>query len=226
MLHFIKTGILMKKSITALTVMSLTLQASDNFSQDLNQIKNPETPNGGSLTFVKDVFLSDDVDNSGNVSFGDILTYQIDANNTTIGASGAFLSDDIDLNTSLVVGSVVTDQGTIISGNSLGDVNVSINIGTIANGSNVHIEFDVLVNEIPAGESIQISNQANLTTTNVGNLVSDDPAQAGGADPTLIAAIGPPKIVPASSNIGLLALILGMLASVKLIFTRKKSNID
>lgn len=210
----------MKKSITALTVMSLTLQANANINS--NQDNNPVSPNGGSLTFIKDVLLSNDADESGNVTFGDTLTYQIDTNNTTIGASGAFLSDEIDINTSLVVGSVVTDQGTVITGNTPGDSNVGINIGTIANNSTVHVEFDVLVNEVVPGQTIIITNQANLNTNNLGNFVSDDPNQTGGFNSTVISAFGPPAKVPAINNIGLLALILAMMTAVKGFFTRKK----
>jgi hypothetical protein len=212
----------MKKSITTLTVMSLTLQANANIN--LDQAKDSVSPNGASVTLNKDVTLSNDADNSGGVSFGDTLTYQIDTNTTTIGASGAFLSDDIDLNTSLVVGSVVTDLGTVVTGNTPGDTNIDIDMGTIAINSTVQVEFDVTVNHIPAGNTIEISNQANLSTTNLGNFVTDDPNQPGGADPTIIAGFGPPKIIPTTTNIGLFALILAMMTAVKGVFSRRKKD--
>ncbi len=255
----------MKKSITALTVMSLTLQANDNVehqthdANDTNsnvsdtvilskqvslagnieksdmltkrdvetyQSSNRDTKLIGAsgVSFLKSVALTNDADNSGGVTNGDTITYDIlFTNGKSIGASGSFLSDDIDSDTSLVAGSVVTN-GVVVSGNNVGDTNVSIDFGTVESGSSVSANFDVIVNEIPDGQQVAISNQARMSTLNAGDYVSDDVRFSGDQDPTLIHASGDPKIIPANNSIGLWAMILALLSSVALFFKKNKRD--
>lgn len=256
----------MKKSITALTVMSLTLQANDNVEHqiheandknnnvsdavilskqvslannfdksdmltqsDVKSYKNANTDTKiigvSGISFLKSVSLSNDADGSGGVTQGDTLTYDLFFTNAkSIGASGSFLSDDIDSDTSLVAGSVVTN-GVVVSGNDAGDTNVSVDFDTIQSGTSVSVNFDVIVNDnIPDGQQVAISNQARMSTSNIGSFVSDDARFPGNEDPTLIHASGDPKVIPTNDKVGLWAMILALLSSVALYFKKNKRN--
>ncbi len=212
----------MKKTLTALTALSLNLQANDNINQQIAAQPLDNSINGSSnISVSKTASLSIDADNSGDLTIGDTLTYHISAtNNSNFGASGSFLNDTIDTNTSLVVGSVTTSIGNVISGNITGNTNVSISFGTLQANTIANVEFSVLVsnNTLP----FTISNQAQFNSSNQGSTVSDDPTQPGANDPTLSMVSAPPVQVPVNSTFWLFAIFLSILASVKLFFSKKK----
>ena len=82
------------------------------------------------------------------------LSYTVMISNTgDASATGVVFNDRPDLNTSLVPGSVQTSQGTIVRGNTAGDVEVEVDIGALAgNGTNVVITFQVTVGDpLPSG---------------------------------------------------------------------------
>ena len=215
----------MKKTLTALTALSFTLQANDNLNQQIADSALNKSIQGGvaDISVSKTVSLSSDADNSGNLTVGDTLTYQISTtNNTNFGASGSFLNDTIDTNTSLVTGTVTTNYGNVVTGNNASDTNVAVSFGTLNGNTTANVQFSVLVvgNNQPFG--FTISNQAQYTSNNFGSAVSDDPSQPGVNDPTLSAVFAPPTPVPMNSTFGLFAIILSILASVKLFFSKKK----
>lgn len=215
----------MKKIVTAVSAMTLTLQANDSLSKQLDDKKlNIESSNksisagGAELLFIKSVALTNDADNSSSVTFGDTLTYSIDiVNRETFNASGVFLSDTLSSRTTLDNNSVTTTQGAVTTGSSPGDVSLEIDLGTVQGRSVVEISFDVVVNDNAFGP---ITNQATLTSLNFPTQLSDDPNTIVPNDPTEIQVMGDPTAEPVpvpvlNKPLGLLALILSILAGVK-----------
>ena len=218
----------MKKVFTAMTAISMTLQASDNLNQNINtkasqdsqlstsfdQVQNDELnqyfdspstystaesnegtlgASGSFLEVAKFVNLETDVDFSGSVTAGDILSYGIFTDNPSqVNASGAFLDDIPDANTSMISGSVITNHGNVLVGNGVADENVLVDMGVIGINETAFVSFSVTVDPIPNGMIREISNQALITTVNAGSYLSDDPAIYGDADPTVIKAFGVP----------------------------------
>jgi uncharacterized repeat protein (TIGR01451 family) len=216
----------MKKVLTAMTAMSMTLQASEYSEKNL-EITNPEvnetaqihdilqnddfsqslldsTSNkskdtnldtlGGSGSFMnvdKYVFIEDDVDLSGSITQGDILTYDIVLRGPSqVLASDVVVFDVLDTHTSLINGSVETINGTIIEGNGLGDVQLVVEFGDIPINIVRSVKFSAFVNSIPSGQTIEISNQAFVTTSDLGDFISDDPFTLEFGDPTVVTADG------------------------------------
>lgn len=211
----------MKKIVTAVSAMTLTLQANDTLSEQLDdKILNIESSKksisagGTDLLVIKSVALSDDADNSSNVTFGDTLTYSIDVVNTeTFNASGVFLSDTLSSSTTLDNDSITTSQGVVTTGSSPGDTSLAIDLGTVPGRSVVEIRFDAIV---VADSLVRIRNQATLTSLNFPTQLSDDPNTTAPNDPTDILLMGEPIQVPVLNKpIGILALLLSMLLAVK-----------
>lgn len=217
----------MKKILTAMTAMTMTLQANENLDQELNNFDSIDnnvesdldtfknnlnnqyyTDNfieamaksdtellGGSgsfFTFDKTVRLGLDTDSSGDISVGDVLIYDVyTENNSGFNANQLFLEDVLDANTSLIAGSVNTTQGTVINGNADGDTIVAVDLESLDQAESSLVSFAAVVESVPEGQIIEISNQALLTTSNIGDFVSDDPGiDNEPADPTVINAHG------------------------------------
>jgi len=159
---------------------------------------------GSFMEFDKFVRLGFDADSSGSVTNGDVLIYDIFTKNpNNVSASGAFLDDAVDANTRLISGSVITTNGTIVSGNNPGDISVSVDMHNIASHDTVLVSFAAAVNNIPDGVVVNISNQALLTTSNFGTFLSDDPTIANEpADPTVIKAFGEARTLYNEGNTG------------------------
>jgi uncharacterized repeat protein (TIGR01451 family) len=137
--------------------------------------------------------LLNDVDGDTLAEPGDTLRYTITITNSGADdATAVAFTDTPDGNTSLITGSVTTSAGAIVSGNGGGDPSVSVNVGTIAASTSATIVFDVLIDDpLPPGTTV-VSNQGNVTGTNFANVLTDDPAVGGGADPT----VTPVTIIP------------------------------
>ena len=211
----------MKKIVTAVSAMTLTLQANDALSKQLDdEILNIESSNksisagGAELLLLKSVNLTNDADNSSSVTFGDTLTYSIDIVNTeTFNASGVLLSDTFSSRTTLDNDSITTSQGVVTTGSSPGDRSLVIDVGTIQDRSLVEISFDTVVDDTAFGP---ITNQAILTSTNFPSQLSDNPNTVAPDDPTEILLMGEPVEVPVLNKpVGILALLLSMLLAVK-----------
>ncbi len=92
--------------------------------------------------------LAVDADGNGVVSPGDTILYAITITNSGDDpATSAMFYDAPDGNTSLVIGSVQVSYGTIISGNSPGDIDVLVDIGTISATTSVTVNFRVTIND-------------------------------------------------------------------------------
>ena len=128
-------------------------------------------------TITKTATLLVDADGDGVPSAGDTLLYLFDFTNTGNTAfTGITAVDTPDSNTTLVAGSVQISRGTITSGNSPGDTEVAIDIGTIAVGERLTASFQVTIhNPLPLGVT-QVSNQAQGFSFGVPIGVSDDPS--------------------------------------------------
>lgn len=99
------------------------------------------------------------------VAPGETLEYTIVIRNTgNRPAENVVLDDTIDPNTTLVAGTVRTSKGTVIT-EDVASGNIVIDIGDMAAGSQVTIQFDVTISLDPA--SLQILNQ--------GVVLYDDP---------------------------------------------------
>jgi len=124
--------------------------------------------------------LVNDVDFDGNVDVGDTIKYTITITNPDddgdAAAAGVVFNDTPDPNTDLVVGSVMTSQGVVTTGNTLGDTSVSVNVGSVADGASVTIMFEVTV----AVETPEVCNQGFVD----GTPPSDDPGTPAPDDPT------------------------------------------
>ncbi|HUP23361.1 MAG TPA: DUF11 domain-containing protein, partial [Thermoanaerobaculia bacterium] len=158
------------------------------------------------------------VGGDGGASPGDTLLYTIVVTNEgDAAASGVVFTDTPDANTDLVVGSVTTSAGTVISGNTAGDTTVEVDIGVLAAGGSVTITFEVVIDpELPSSVT-EIINQGLVAADGLDDVPTDDPAEPGPEDPTVIAVDATRPVVteiPTLSAWGalLLALLLAGLA--------------
>ena len=134
----------------------------------------------GGITKV-DTLLVDGGSN-GLVDPGDTLRYTITIPAAS-SADGVILTDNLDTNTTLVVGSVSSTSGSITSGNTGGDSNVVVDLGTLP-AADVVVTFDALVNDPYSGPAT-ICNQASVAATGLPPVLSDDPDDGtGNDDPT------------------------------------------
>lgn len=125
-----------------------------------------------------------DVDSNGTVEPGDTLRYTITIPASAT-AAGVILTDTPDANTTLVAGSVTNTSagspfGTVTEGNTAGDTNVTVNLGTLSNSA-VIVTFDVVVNSPFSGTS-PVCNRATVSATGLSPVVSDDPDDPTGSD--------------------------------------------
>ena len=134
------------------------------------------------ITVHKTVTLVEEVDCGGQISPGDTVEYLIEVSSVgTTSAQGLTFVDSPDTNTSLVVGSVVTDKGAVVEGNTAGDTEIEVHLGTLTVGSTAHVRYRVVLLD---GDYPSISNQGLVTGANVVDTVSDDPTTEDEGDPT------------------------------------------
>lgn len=139
------------------------------------------------IAATKTVEISDDVGGDGGASPGDTLLYTIVVTNEGDAASGVVFTDTPDANTDLVVGSVTTSAGTVVGGNTPGDTSVEIDVGTLAAGGSVTITFEVVIDPALPSSVTEIVNQGLVAADGLDDVLTDDPAEPGPEDPTVIA---------------------------------------
>lgn len=141
------------------------------------------------------------------LGFGSIITYMIVITNDGATAMAVQFDDVPDPDVTIVPGSVATTQGTVLTGNAGGDTTISVDIGDVAGGgAQVAISYDVEVSPNAVSGTV-IENQGLLSGTNFPDLLTDDPAVAGGADPTvLVTAVM--LVIPTLGTWGLIGLML------------------
>jgi uncharacterized repeat protein (TIGR01451 family) len=179
------------------------------------------------ISMVKTVELLDDVEPDGFANEGEKLKYTIVMTNThpNVDAYGSLFTSDAPQYTTLNAGSVTTTQGTVIEGNSGGDSNVEIDLGTLlANGGMATVTFEVLINNSLPSDLQTISCQSVLTGSNFDMILSDDPNFGGSEDPTL-APVEPLAIIPTLSQWGILILFLTLSIFGLLAFRKRDSAI-
>ena len=117
---------------------------------------------------------------------GDLLRYKILIENSgNASALNVRISDIIDNNTRLVGGSIMATQGAILSGNSVEDLTVRIELGDIAPNQSATLIFDVQVKDDIAETVGAISNQAIITGDNFPSLPSRSPDGNGATEITV-----------------------------------------
>ncbi len=122
----------------------------------------------------------------------DQLRYQIQVTNTgSSPLTDVALADTPDPNTAIVTGSLTTTAGTITSGADPGDTTITIDIGTLAAGETVLVDYLITAAHAPAAV-VTITNQATVTTAELPPVLSDDPTRPGIIDPTVRPVPGRP----------------------------------
>ena len=175
---------------------------------------------------VSDLSVDNDGDNA--LSPGDELLYTIVITNSGDSpVDNMVFTDTPDLNTTLVVGSVTTSQGSVTTGNTGGDTDVSVNVGTLAGGgAQVTIQFAVLINDpVPPGTK-SVANQGLVTGDGIPDVLTDDPNTGSFPDPTddfLTPAEDPEGeiAIPTVGEIGLVALALALGLAAILVLRRR-----
>ncbi len=131
----------------------------------------------------------------GILNPGDTLRYTAVVSNTgNADASMVMFASSVDANTTLVVGSVTTSQGTVTTGNTVGDTSVLVDAGTIAPMGMVTITYDVTLDDpLPMGVT-QIACQGTVTGSNFTTEPTNDPDTVPDDDPTLTPVSADPLI--------------------------------
>ncbi|MBX3052028.1 MAG: DUF11 domain-containing protein [Caldilineaceae bacterium] len=167
----------------------------------------PDTPTLGDPTLtpvvaepILDVSKRDslfiDVNGDGLAGPGDTLLYQVTILNVGNRAAASLVFNDTpDPNTALVVGTVQTNRGTVVTGNTAGDTTVRVNLGTLpGGGARADISFQMRIDDtLPAGVR-QVANQGTVSGDNVAPAVSDDPDTTTDNDPTRTPVVGDPIV--------------------------------
>ncbi len=121
--------------------------------------------------------------NGGALVPGDVLEWRVVVRNTGTGPStGLTLSDTLpSMHAPIVAGSASTTQGTVTVTGSL----LNVDVGDLAAGATVTATVRQRIDSTLTS-AVQLSNQANLTTSDAyGPRVSDDPATAAVDDATV-----------------------------------------
>jgi uncharacterized repeat protein (TIGR01451 family) len=135
-------------------------------------------------------FLFADADGDDHISAGDSLLYALAIHNTGDGAAlQVRIEDDPDPNTTLRTGSVRTNQGVVVEGNTPGDERVVIVLDRLEGGARATMSLQVTINQ-PLGVAT-LQNQARAMFSASGSpggqtsVMSDDPDTQTPFDATL-----------------------------------------
>ncbi|WP_116364049.1 hypothetical protein [Parahaliea mediterranea] len=174
---------------------ALQLQISSMPAQNL-VIDRVQTTSTLSATKRDSLLL--DVNNDGVANPGDVLRYTVQVVNAMGDGSGqvdnVMFSDTLDSHTSLVAGSISTTQGVVLSGNNPGDTAVSMDLGTLIDGTTVTLSFDATIdNPGPAGLT-QVANQGTVSADSLTTLLTNDPDTGPPNDATVTAVVVPPVL--------------------------------
>jgi uncharacterized repeat protein (TIGR01451 family) len=114
------------------------------------------------LQVTKVDYLWLDADANEEVSAGDTLFYEIKiVNDSPARVTDLRIQDIPDAATTLRSGTVKTDRGAVVTGNSGGDTQVVVEIGTLEGGEAVKLGLQVLIRSDSAVQ--QVENQAEVT---------------------------------------------------------------
>jgi RHS repeat-associated protein/uncharacterized repeat protein (TIGR01451 family) len=142
-----------------------------------------------------DVLLID-ADQNSVPSAGDTLRYVAGVHNPGLSViENVQLSLTPGTGSTLQVGSVVSDQGTVLAGNTTNDTAVLVDFGTIEAFAAPTVAFEVRLTGAPG---TLLSTQGTVTSSSLGPVLTDDPAAPGTSDPTETTLGGPTVGVPGS----------------------------
>jgi len=197
-------GVTIDSPIDAVNVSAIDAVAriNDDTGQHVAIAVN-STPLIGSPVLVaqKQDLLLNDVDSNGVSSPGDTLAYQITLENRgNAPISSIVLNDSPDQSTTLFNGSITTSSGSVLAGNSAGDADVMVDVGTIAAGDRVVIDYQVTINASLPITITQLQNQAFVTSNELPAISTDDPDTLTLNDPTITSLLFTPNIVASQSD--------------------------
>ena len=140
-----------------------------------------------SLTASKTDQLASDNDGDSVPSPGDELRYEVVIENVGEAAATALrFLDALPAHTSLVPGSLLTSAGSVISQDP-----VTVDLGELSASNQVTMEFRVVVDDsLPDGVR-EISNQGTVSSSELPDILTDDPDLPGSEDPTVTALVLP-----------------------------------
>ena len=152
------------------------------------------------LEATKTAALTDDLDADGEVNPGDGLSYEIVVHSDgNTGATAVTLTDLVPEHTTLVAGSVTTSVGSaavIPDGGAHGETVIEVGLGTLEAGETATVTFQVrIADPLPAGVEIVV-NQALIASSELDDVLSDDPSTPEVDDPTVT-----PVVVPGQTTV-------------------------
>jgi uncharacterized repeat protein (TIGR01451 family) len=134
--------------------------------------------------------LASDNDGDGVPSPGDVIGYEVTLENQGgRTASQVVFRDLIPANTSVAPGSVTTTQGSVTSEDP-----VEVAVGSLSLGGQVKVGFRVKVDDPIPVDVTAVSNQGIVLSAELPAVLTDDPALAGDADPTVTAITAAPRL--------------------------------
>ncbi|MEM1111655.1 MAG: hypothetical protein AAGI11_07090 [Pseudomonadota bacterium] len=143
---------------------------------------------------------------------GDTITFTLTLQNTgDAPANNVVITDSPDDIGELQAGSVSSTAGTVSNGNAPGDTDIEVDVFTVNGGAQAVITYNVVVPlPYPAGvaEPEQLVNQATVTSTELPDILSDDPATEPVDDETLVPILADP-IMSVSKTDGVLQAMPG-----------------
>lgn len=138
------------------------------------------------ISAIKTDFLATDRDGDGLADPGDVLRYQVTVRSTGTGIARAlFYQASPGPHTRLIPGTVTTNRGVVLLGNSPGQTSLTVQVGDLATGQAATITYRVdILSPLPPGVD-EVLCQGTFTGSNVPDELTDDPALPGAADPTV-----------------------------------------
>ena len=173
---------------------TLWQDANGNLYGDLTARVSTEvgTPPELSALLADEVFV--DADGTGVPSPGDTIRYSATITNRGSNpATGVIFAVAPDPASTLTAGSVVTNAGTVSTGNGAADAAVEVLVGSIDSMASVEITFDVV---IESGATL-LSVQGVVASDVLPNTATDDPGESGFDDPTTTRIIETPPSLQA-----------------------------
>ena len=123
-----------------------------------------------SVETSKESELVTDADNSGSITPGDTIRYVITVENTGLSPFNVTVADDIPTNTSYVLSSTAKDVGAgfvAVADDGVGTPfpldGAGLALGSLPEGDTWQVRFSVTVNSLPAGQTVDITNCAQIS---------------------------------------------------------------